>query len=510
MKFICFMLCLGVQAWATDLVELQLPKSNEITVKYMFRVGSVDDPEGKEGLANLTASVVFDGGTEKLSKTELDNLLYPMAAGVNLSVGKEAIVVTANVHKDHLDKFYSNVSGLLYAPRFDQSDFDRIKKSTLKYITEDVVNNNDEVFSKRALDTQLFANHPYGHLIEGSEAAVEKLTLDDVKAFFKKYFTQTNLMVGLAGGYDAAFKKKVMSDIKQLPKGENLRKDIPDPSMPDGTRVTIISKPNTFGSAIFMGYPLKIDRSSDNFAALMVANSYLGEHRKSYGQLYSKMRSERSLNYGDYSYIEWYPAGHATQLPLSGYPRSTNFFSIWIRPVQIAKQFAGVEGLKQPELGNAHFVIRQSLREFKKLIDNGMAEDDFNRTRNFLIGYLKLYVQSQGSRLGFLMDSRYYGRKDYINDMITQLKKLELKDVNDAVRKHFQHENIYVAVITDTSEADKLAESIRNNASAPIVYSPLVSKGLGKETLEEDKEIDAFKLNVTDVQVIPSDKMFRK
>ena len=510
MKSICILLCLGIQAWATDLVELPLPKSNEITVKYMFKVGSVDDPKGKEGLANLTASVVFDGGTQKLSKTELDNLLYPMAAGVNLSVGKEAIVVTANVHKDHLEKFYNNVSGLLYAPRFDQSDFDRIKKSTLKYITEDVVNNNDEVLSKRVLDTQLFANHPYGHLIEGSAAAVEGLTLDDVKAFYKKYFTQANLMVGMAGGYDAGFKKTVMEDTKKLPNGENLRKEISDPPMPEGTRVAIVSKPNTFGSAIFMGYPLSVDRSSDDFAALMVANSYLGEHRKSYGQLYSKMRSERSLNYGDYSYIEWYPAGHATQLPLSGYPRSTNYFSIWIRPVQIAKQFAGMEGLEQPELGNAHFVIRQSLREFHKLIENGMTQEDFNRTRNFLIGYMKLYVQSQSSRLGFLMDSRSYGRKDYINDMIALLKKLELKDVNDAIAKYFQYKNIYVAVITDTSEAEKLAESIRTNASASIVYSPLVGKGLGKDTLDEDKLIDSFKLNITDVQVIPSGKLFQK
>lgn len=510
MRSLCLMLCLGLNAWATELVELQLPKSNQITVKYMFKVGSVDDPKGMEGLANLAASTIFGGGTKSMTKQELDNLQYPMAAGSFVSVGKEAIVMTASVHKDHLDKFYSAVSDLLYAPRFDQADFDRIKKGLVKSVTEDIPNNNDEVLSKRILDTLLFQGHPYEHLIEGTEAALNKMTLDDVKAFYKKYFTQANVMVGMAGGYDNAFKKRVMDDLKKLPKGKKYRKAIAAGNMPKGTVVRIISKPNTFGSAIFMGYPLKLDRSSDDFAALMVANSYLGEHRKSYGQLYSKMRSLRSLNYGDYSYIEWYPAGHATQLPLTGYPRSANFFSIWIRPVQIAKQFAGVEGLKQPELGNGHFVIRQSIRELQKLIDSGLKQEDFERTRNFLKGYLKLYVQSQSSRLGFLMDSRFYGRKDYINDMIAQLNKLKLDDVNSAIRKHFQTENMFVAVITDSSEAEKLAESLRSNGSAPIVYSPLVSKGLPKEVTEEDKEIDRYRLNISKVEVVDSATLFRK
>ncbi|MCK7516843.1 MAG: hypothetical protein MZV64_03540 [Ignavibacteriales bacterium] len=54
--------------------------------------------------------------------------------------------------------------------------------------------------------------------------------------------------------------------------------------MTDGIEVEIVAKEGAFGSAIFAGYPLSITRSNDDFAALMVANSYLGEHRKSYGK----------------------------------------------------------------------------------------------------------------------------------------------------------------------------------------------------------------------------------
>ena len=57
----------------------------------------------------------------------------------------------------------------------------------------------------------------------------------------------------------------------------------------DGIKVEIISKDNALGSAIFMGFPIDITRKNDDFAALMVANSWLGEHRKSYSHLYEKM-----------------------------------------------------------------------------------------------------------------------------------------------------------------------------------------------------------------------------
>ena len=45
-------------------------------------------------------------------------------------------------------------------------------------------------------------------------------------------------------------------------------------------------------------------RRDDEFYALAVANSYLGEHRTFNGKLMQDLRGKRGLNYGDYSYDE--------------------------------------------------------------------------------------------------------------------------------------------------------------------------------------------------------------
>jgi zinc protease len=281
------------------------------------------------------------------------------------------------------------------------------------------------------------------------------------------------------------------------------------PATPDGIDVQIITK-DAFGSAIFMGFPMDVTRSSDDFAALMVANSYLGEHRKSYGLLYDKIRTTRSMNYGDYSYIEWYDNGGSNMLPPPGVPRLTNYFSMWIRPVQIAKQLQQQYAeLKDVKIGHAHFAIRLALREVDKLLKNGMSKTDFEATREFLRSYIKLYVQSPSSRLGYLMDSKYYGRTDYIDELDKLLAKLTLDDVNKAVKKYWQINNMKITIVTDKSEADELAKSLKENTYSPMSYSNLVKAGLPKEVLAEDEEVANFKLNVKNVTIIKTEETFK-
>jgi len=492
-----------------NLVLLPIPQSDHVTIKLMFRLGSIDDPADKLGLSNLTVQTVANGGNQRLSKAEIDELLYPMAIDIDASVGKEATVFTMTAHKDNLDKAYEVLSGLIRNPRFDQGDFDREMKNAERAVTQDVPQNNDEVLSKRALDKLMFAGHPYEHLVQGSVSGLASITLDDVKAHHQKYFCTSRLMIGLAGGYSDAFKQRVLDDMATLPKGDDTLVELPPVPMPNGVELMTVVKERAFGTAIFMGYPLAIDRGSDEFAALMVAKSYFGEHRKSYGLLYNQMRTARSLNYGDYAYIEWYQSGHATQLPWPGYPRRQNFFSIWIRPVQIASEFADVPGLEPPELGNGVHSIRQPLRALENLVAEGISQEDFDRTRKFLIGYTKLYVQSPSARLGYLMDSRFYGREDYITEIGAELEKLTLDDVNNAIRKYLQAKNMYIAVITDDSEAEKLTKALAENLSAPIVYKPQVRAGLPEEILSEDEEIDAYELNVTSTKVVKNAELFQ-
>jgi len=495
---------------AQEIIEVKTPEYNNIVIKLMFRNGSISDPVGKEGLTYLTSNLIVSGGTKSLTYSQLQDILYPMAASYNVSVDKEVSIFTFHVHKDFLTPFYEILRDLILSPSFAEDDFERVKSNQQVYLDQSIRASSDEEYSKKLLEYYLFAGTKYQSMVAGKSEALKSITLDDVKNHYKNFYTKNNLIIGITGNYSNDFLARLRSDMQQLPDITPIIPEIGKITIPTGINVKIISKKDAFGSAIFMGFPMNITRASDNFAALMVANSYLGEHRKSYGVLYNKIRETRSMNYGDYSYIEWYDNGGGNMLPPAGTPRKTNYFSIWIRPVQIAKQLR----MQYPELsdlrvGHAHFAIRLALRELNNLINNGISQKDFEATRTFLMSYIKLYTQRQSDLLGYQMDSRMYGRKDYINEMENLLSKLSKKDVDAAMKKYWQADNMYIVIVTDESEAEALKESMQNNFPSPMTYSNLVKAGLPASVLEEDDAIATYRLNINSVEIIKSEDTFK-
>jgi zinc protease len=216
------------------------------------------------------------------------------------------------------------------------------------------------------------------------------------------------------------------------------------------------------------------------------------------------------MNYGDYAYIEWYENGESFQLPPSGVPRSSNYWSIWIRPVQIASQLKQqYEELADIEVGHGHFALRMAIREFDLLIKNGLTKEAFEDTRTFLRSYIKLYAQTPQAQLGWLMDSKFYGRDNYLSELDALLAKVTLDDVNKAIKKYWQTDKMFVTIVTDISEAEPLAKSLIDNLPSPMSYSDLVKSGLSEEILKEDEEVANYKLNVKSVVVVRSEDTFK-
>lgn len=507
MLFLSLLLTAGQ---CVEVVELNLPNSNKVVIKLMFRNGSISDPEGKSGLTHLTASLMTQGATKEYSYERIQELIYPMAAQYGALVDKEVTTFTFAVHTDFYDQFYPILKSVILSPAFEKSDFNRIRSNQQAYVDQIIRAASDEEYSKKALEDLLFRGTNYQYPVEGNSASVAGLTLGDVRSHYEGVFIRENLTVGIAGNYTSDQLETLLADLESLPGDAPSIATPGSARVPDGIDIEIIAKDGAFGSAIFTGFPLKITRSDDEFAALMVANSFLGEHRKSYGRLYQQIRELRSINYGNYSYIEWYHAGGSFQLPPPGVPRSSNYFALWIRPVQIARQLkAQYEELSHIEIGHAHFTLRMAIRESDLLVKNGMSEEDFQSTREFLRSYIKLYIQSTGDQLGYLMDSRFYGRTDYIRELDSLLSQLSLQDVNNAIRRHWQTDNMFITIVTDRSEAAPLAESLRQNTPSPMSYSNLVRSGLSEEFLAVDDAVATFPLNVKSVRIIDSADTFK-
>lgn len=448
-----------------------LPSSGTpfVSMRFMFGAGSVDDPEGKQGLAALTGSLLAEGGTRRLSYEQLLAALYPMAAGIGVTVDREVTVVHGTVHRDLLDRYYDLMRQVVLEPRFDAKEFDRLKDDQHNALVSGLRATDDESFGMESLAALLYAGHPYGRPAEGTVGGIRSLQRDDVAAFHAARFTQESLTLGLAGGYDPEFVERVRRDLAGLPERGAPRAALPVPRSRKGFDVLVVTKPAR-AWAISIGHPLEITRASDDFFPLLLANSYFGEHRTFNGVLMTKLRSERGLNYGDYSYVEQFAQDGASTFALPNIPRRRQAFTIWIRPV--AKE-------------HAHFAIRLAVRELRRLLREGLSEPAFEETRSFLLNYSKLWTQTPARRLGFAMDGAYYGGTSLVDELAARLPRMTRDEVNAAVRRHLSPENLGIAVIADPEGAARFVDELASNAPSPITYESATKP----EVLVEDRAI---------------------
>jgi zinc protease len=469
---------------------LEQTKSPLVSFRMLLMTGSANDPAGKEGVASLTAAMLAEGGSRALSYDEIVEAMYPMATSFGWQVDKEMTVFSGTTHVDNLEKYYGLVRDMLLDPGFREDDFARLKTNAVNFLKTSLSQGNDEELGKERLYNIIYAGHPYGHHNMGTVSSLEKLTLDDVRAFYKQNYTQGNLVLGLAGGFPQDFVSRVETDFSaKLPAGTASPKRYAQPVVKPGMSIEIIKR-ETRATAISMGFPIPVTRADKDWPALALVASYLGQHRSSVSHLYQRLREVRGLNYGDYSYVEYFPRGMFQFEPDPNLGRSTQIFQIWIRPVE-------------PQ--NSHFTLRAALYEYDKLVREGMKQADFEAIRDFLTKYSNVLTATQDARLGYALDSRYYGTPEYTSFMKERLSKLTLADVNSAIKRYLSTDRMRVVVITKDAEA--LRDAILKDTPSPIKYNSTKPD----DVISEDKVIEKYKVPVAPAQVtvVPVDKVFQ-
>lgn len=465
--------------------------SDIVDVNFLFNTGPAQDPAGKKGLAALTASMLTNGGSASKSIKEIQKAMLPMAAYFASQVDKEMISLSGRVHREKADVWLDLVLDSLLKPGFREDDFKRLKTQMINSIQTDLKQNNDEELGKEVLYQKLYPGHPYESLNNGHVSDLESITLEDVKGFYQQQLTQKNLNIGITGNLPGELKKMMLDRITNELNAKGVEKMAIGPAPEfSGRHVTIVEK-QTQPTAVSFGFPIEVNRSHPDWVALWLVRSFLGEHRNSNSFLYQRIREARGMNYGDYAYIEYFPAGMYRTQPAANLGRSEQIFQVWLRPLRTNT--------------DAHFATRTAMYELEKLIENGMTEAQFTATKAFLSKYAGLLLKGQDRVLGYKMDSDFYGTADFVDLVKNGLDSLTVEQVNAVIKKHLHTDDIQFVFITNDG-ADMKSRLVDETTSAMTYNSEKPA-----DLLAEDKVIQDYKLNLksTNVDVVPIEEVFQ-
>lgn len=488
------LLCVGLLASVAAIAQMRvvtLPsKSPMVTFRIVFTAGSSVDPEDKPGTAYLTATMLAHEGTRQKTYQQLLDSLFPMAAGVDVQVDKEMVTFSGSVHIDNLESYYQLLRAMLLDPGWREEDFQRVKTDACNFLRVNLRGNNDEELAKELLEEEIYKGTHYEKYSAGSVSSLESITLEDLKHFYKSRYSQADLTLGIAGGYTPAFLEHMKADFRSLPEGGGFRPREKNLTPTSNNRAVLVQK-DTRSVAISIGFPTLATRSNPDYPALLLVSSYLGQHRASGGVLFNRMREKRGLNYGDYAYVEYFPRGMFQFEPSPNLARHYQTFQIWIRPV---------------EPPNAPFALRLALYELNKLSTEGIPEDGFEQTRNFLTKYVNLLTRTKTAELGYAIDSVYYGIPDYNEYIKSHLATLTRDEVNRVIHRYLRADKLVIVAVA--KNAKELQRTLTSGEPTPITYNSPKPQAI----LEEDKIVEKFPLNLRpeDVTIVPVEQVFEK
>lgn len=197
-----FTLANGIKVIGTEYKE-----TPTITLQLSVPAGRRVEPEGKAGLAQLTAAMMNEG-TAKLTAEEMASQLDTLGSSITVNAGLYGTTITLNTLTKHLPQTLALFEQRLLQPTFTESDFKRLKKQMLEGIVYE--HQSAEWLANQATRDVLFKGTIFSRPAEGTQASINAITLQDVKDFYHRYYTPNGADVVVVG------------DIKQV----NLKADL--------------------------------------------------------------------------------------------------------------------------------------------------------------------------------------------------------------------------------------------------------------------------------------------
>ncbi|MBI3557766.1 MAG: insulinase family protein [Deltaproteobacteria bacterium] len=504
--FIAAVLLTATGARAGVSPHLILNKSADLPItafNLTFRVGSADDPSELSGLANLTAHLMREGGVlaTKVGSTpmpartraELEEYMFPLAADIDVSSETEQVSFRVTASSTDAMTVFNVLAQMVTAPAFNAGEFDRLKAEETDALTKALPREDEEELGKAALFQRMYgAGHPYSHVTTGSVSGLRRLTVDKIKAFYKTTFTRRRLTVAIAGVVSPQLAARARTVFSGLAEGTTAVAHIPATNADGGRELhlTIVKGPFD-ATGVHLGAPLPINRASRDFPDLYLAAWAFGKHRSFVGRLMKSVREVRGLNYGTYSYVENFPGGGSRLSEPTQAARTAQAFTVWARPTP-------------PE--NGCFLLRQVFRETSNLASEGLTSSEFELTQSHLVGNAPLQASGLERRLGYAIDSQFYGIKgDYLGSLQNRARRARLAHVNELLHRYLHPRNMEIVVVTrDPEEFKKQILSPR----CDIHYASGVEKP--GEVLAEDKVIAAYPMGLKpeNIQIVTSESVF--
>ncbi len=260
--------------------------------------GAIFDPEGKEGLAALTASALMRG-TSNRSFNEIYQSIESIGANLSVGAGTHFASFRGKSLAADLSLLLELLSEALRQPAFPQESVEQLRAEKLTGIS--IRDQNTRARAAMAFDQLAYPDHPYRRSSDGYRETVSSLNIEDLRSFHDKYYGPAGLVISIVGAVKPEQAvEAVAATLGAWPiQGETMQVEVADAEAPGEIARDQVPLADKSQSDIVLGAPGP-RRSHPDYLAASLGNNILGRFGLM-GRLGDSIREQAGLAYYAYS-----------------------------------------------------------------------------------------------------------------------------------------------------------------------------------------------------------------
>lgn len=415
-------------------------ESNEVPLvafNLQIKGGLLLEKKNKIGVSNLLAGLLTKGTKNKTTE-ELENAIEILGASIRVDATDNAIVISGSCLSKNYDKTMELVQEIITQPRWDASEFDLIKKSTLNQINQQKADPSS--IARNEFRKLLYGpESPLYTVLIGTEETVNNITLEDLTKYYAENFSASVTNYQIVG---AITKSQVLNTIERLNKNWKAKKVIvPMPVIADKKSKSTLyfyDVPGAKQSVLRIG-ALALAATDPEYHLVDVMNYRLGGGGFA-SQLTQQLREEKGYTYGI----------------------TSNFIGSTYKGA-----FVITSGVRSNITFEAVSLIKNIVADYGK----NFSASDLEITKGYLIKSNARAFETLDAKLNMLNDiCNYNYPNDYVTQQETATKNVTVADIKKLSDKYLNvNEMIYLIVGDAATQLEKLEQI---GFGKPVLLNP--------------------------------------
>jgi zinc protease len=415
-----------------NVVVAPVKKLPLVSVIALIDATALSDPQGKEGIAELTAQAIREG-TAARDGVRLALDLEKLGTSLESGADWDSTVASLTVLKQNLRQAFGIMAETLLSPAFREEDIARLKAERLAermQILDEPRGLAEESFARFLYST----DSRYSRPMSGNSQSISAISRDDVEQFYRENYSPSVMTVIFAGDISESEAQDLVSSTlgswnqsrsgKQRAAGEVARKN---------RAIEIVAKADAAQSELRIGHA-GASRTDPDYFAIVVMNAVLGGLFSS--RINLNLREVHGYTYGASSYYDW-------------------------------RREAGpfvVSTAVQSEVTAA--AIAETLKEIGTIREKEIAHDELTLATSYLEGVFPIRYETTSAIASALANLVMFGLpQDYFDTYRSNIAGVTTADVLKAAQNHVRPDELQIVVV---GNADVIREPIEELSFGPV------------------------------------------